>query len=97
MIYGSQHLLEDLSDHLESLTYLVPPIEHRKAGSVRATSLAGILNVGWAALLTQLDKMPVAVGASSGDAMSVKMEKLHELLLKAVELSEARVVWEEQP
>jgi hypothetical protein len=53
------------------------------------------LNVGWAALLTRLDRMAKPKGPFV-DLVSGKMEQLHELLLRAVELSEARRVWEEQ-
>lgn len=96
MVYDAARLREDLAEHLEPLRHLVPPIEIRKAGSVQATSLAGILNVGWAGLLTQLDRIPTPAGVTPGSELPVKMEKLHELLLKALELSEARLVWEEQ-
>lgn len=95
MVYKASQLQEDLAHHLEPLRHLVPPIERRKPEMVQATSLAGILNVGWAGLLTQLDKIPVPAGVAAGNELTVKMEKLHELLLKAVELSEARMVWEE--
>jgi len=96
MVYDAVRLQEDLAEHLEPLRHLVPPIEIRRAGVVQATSLAGILNVGWAGLLTQLDRIPTPTGVPIGSELPVKMEKLHELLLKAVELSEARMVWEEQ-
>lgn len=96
MVYEAVQLREDLAEHLEPLRHLVPPIEIRKAGVVQATSLAGILNVGWAGLLTQLDRIPTPAGIPAGSELPMKMEKLHELLLKAVELSEARMVWEEQ-
>lgn len=96
MVYDAARLREDLSEHLEPLRHLVPPIEIRKGGAVQATSLAGILNVGWAGLLTQLDRIPTPSGVSAGNELPAKMEKLHELLLKAVELSEARMIWEEQ-
>jgi len=96
MVYGAVRLREDLKEHLEPLCHFVPPIEIRKDGIVRPASLAGILNVGWAGLLTQLDSIPAPAGVPIGSELPVKMEKLHELLLKAVELSEARTVWEEQ-
>lgn len=96
MVYEAAQLRNDLAEHLEPLRHLIPPIEHRKDGKVTATSLAGILNVGWAGLLTQLDNIPASAGIAPGTELNVKMEKLHELLLKAVELSEARIVWEEQ-
>ena len=56
-------------------------------------SLASTLNVGWAALLTKLSDMPEV--SSSRTNLSLKMERLHELLLKGVELAEARQVWKE--
>ncbi|WP_077145895.1 hypothetical protein [Sphingopyxis sp. KK2] len=96
MVYDAARLREDLAEHLEPLRHLVPPIEIRKGGAVHATSLAGILNVGWAGLLTQLDRIPTPSGVSTDNELPAKMEKLHELLLKAVELSEARMIWEEQ-
>jgi hypothetical protein len=43
--------------------------------------------------LAKLDEIPAPPG--SGDVSARKMEKLHELLLKAVELSDARVTWEQ--
>jgi hypothetical protein len=57
--------------------------------------LAGILNVGWAALLAKLGDLPDAAVPPGADPIAQKMEKLHELLLKAVELSDARLTWEE--
>lgn len=94
LIYKPEQLAFDLETHLDLLCTLVPPIEYRDGGGVHATTLASILNVGWAALLTRLDKIPETPG-SYGDGIARKMERLHELLLKSVELSEARRLWEE--
>jgi hypothetical protein len=96
MIYGPDQLEADLTAHLEPLCALIPPIERRDGADVQATSLAGNLNVGWAALLTRLDRIR-ADPAPSGDPDTPKMEKLHELLLKGVELAEARMTWDECP
>lgn len=95
LIYSTDDLGADLDDHLEPLCNLVPPIESVRGGKVLATTLASILNVGWAALLTRLNRIPEASG-SHGDSASRKMERLHELLLKGAELSEAKRLWEEQ-
>jgi hypothetical protein len=76
------------------ISALVPPIEYRDADGLHAAQLSSILNVGWAALLTRLDQMKNAKGAL-GDPTASKMEQLHELLLRAVELSEAKRLWEE--
>lgn len=96
MVYGPDRLRADLEDHLEPLCAFIPPIEQRDGTTVEATSLAGNLNVGWAALLTRLDRIKVDV-APNGDPDTPKMEKLHELLLKGVELAEARMTWDECP
>jgi hypothetical protein len=95
MVYTPARLEADLAHHLEPLCHLIPPIEHRDAGVSRAATLAGILNVGWAALLTKLDDLPAITSSVGGDGTAHKMEKLHDLLLKAVELSDARQTWEE--
>lgn len=95
MIYTPERLDADLSNHLEALCVLVPPIEHREAGVAVATTLAGILNVGWAALLAKLGEIGTAAGAP--DNAAATMERLQALLLKAVELSDARLIWESTP
>jgi len=96
MLYGPNRLRADLEDHLEPLCALIPPIERRDGAIVEATSLAGNLNVGWAALLTKLDRIKVDI-PPNGNPDTAKMEKLHELLLKGVELAEARMTWDECP
>lgn len=95
IIYTPDQLEADLKYHLDPLCNLVPPIETLNAKGAHAASLSSILNVGWAGLLTRLDNFPEPAG-NDGDVKAKKMERLHELLLKAVELSEARLLWEEQ-
>jgi hypothetical protein len=94
IIYTPVELARDLECHLAELVQLIPPIERRDRDSVTASSITAILNVGWAALLSCLEKIPVPTGAQ-GDPAARKMERLHSLLLKAVELSEARQLWDE--
>jgi|SRR5579859_1465414 len=95
LIYEPRKLAHDLDSHLDLISVLVPPIEYRDSTGVHAAGLASILNVGWAALLTRLDRMNKPRGPVLSPVAG-KMEQLHELLLRAVELSEARRVWEEQ-
>jgi hypothetical protein len=94
LLYEPQHLELDLDRHLNLISVLVPPIEYRDDSGLHPARLASILNVGWAALLTRLGRMKKTKG-SFRDPTSSKMEQLHELLLRAVELSEARRLWEE--
>lgn len=92
MIYAPGQLKLDLERHLEPLAALIPPIEFQSDGAMHATSLASILNVGWAALLVNRGRSQDSPDDNLGTR---RMDKLHELLLKAVELSEARRLWDE--
>jgi hypothetical protein len=96
LIYTPEKLELDLQTHLEALCYLIPPIECKDAntGEIKPVELASVLNVGWAALLTRLDKISVQKGLV-GSEITWKMERLHSLLIKAVELAEARRAWDE--
>ncbi|MEZ0031271.1 hypothetical protein ABIF68_001641 [Bradyrhizobium japonicum] len=95
LVYTPAHLSKDVQLHLKPLRSLIPPIEFQEAGSWKPTSLATILNVGWIALLELRDEHAGASVAIPSSETAPKMEQLHELLLKAVELSEARRLWEE--
>lgn len=96
LVYTPSAFATDINRHLELLLTLVPPIEYRDGDVVRATELASILNIGWVVLLKDLGRMPKMRTSAGRNETAVKMERLHELLLKAVELSEARRLWEEQ-
>ena len=96
LIYTPEKLNFDLKTHLEALCYLIPPIEYKDehTDDIKPVELASVLNVGWAALLTKLDKISVQNG-QVGSEITWKMERLHSLLIKAVELAEARRAWDE--
>lgn len=93
IMYGVVDFSKDLETHLDLLVGMVPPIEYLDGAEWRAAGLASILNVGWAALLSRLDSMP-EINPALPD-LTLKMDRLHELLLKGVELSEARRQWQE--
>lgn len=94
LVYTPEKLRFDLSLHLEPLCNLIPPIEFDDGTNIRPCSLSTILNVGWAALLTRVDRFPLARGLGANQT-AARMECLHDLLLKAVELSEVRQLWDE--
>lgn len=94
LFYTPDQYAVDIDRHLESLCALIPPIEYREGASLRACNLSSILNVGWVALLTRVDHFPAAKGSVEPVTTASRLECLHELLLKAVELSEARRLWE---
>jgi hypothetical protein len=94
LIYTPNNYDNDLMNHLSALLAAIPPIENGLEVAQRTPcDFATILNVGWVALLTKLDQLRVRV--SPGDGLRAEtVERLHDLLLKAVELSEARREWE---
>lgn len=95
MVYTPDRLAADLGNFLEPLCNLIPPIESRANQATEPATLAGILNVGWAALIAKLEEFPASELPDGADEAAAKMEKLQELLLKAVELSEAKQLWDE--
>ncbi len=95
-LYTPENYKKDLHNHLEPMLAAIPPIETglRLTDKV-PTEFSSILNVGWATLLTKLPELRVR---TKDDQLGVeKLKCLHELLLKAVELSEARRLWESVP
>lgn len=95
LVYTPAQLEIDVQQHLKPLRGLVPPIEYHDANNWRPTTLATILNVGWIALLDLCEEYAGTTSAIPPSETASKMEQLHDLLLKAVELSEARRLWEE--
>ena len=94
LIYTAANYEHDLTDHLPALLAAIPPIENGLEIAQRTPcDFATIINVGWVALLTKLDQLKVRT--TPDDLLGAeKVERLHDLLLKAVELSEARREWE---
>jgi hypothetical protein len=94
LIYTVSMYDTDLRNHLPALLAAIPPIEngldiHRRT----PCDFAAIINVGWVVLLTKLNDLRVR--AKPDDQLgSEKVERLHDLLLKAVELAEVRREWE---
>jgi hypothetical protein len=91
--YTPMMYADDLNAHLNPLTEFIPPIEVKREEVTRPTSLACILNVGWVAMLSKLDKFPRQKNGK-GDDEALQIETLHELLLKALELSEIKRLWD---
>jgi hypothetical protein len=94
LIYTAANYESDLANHLPALLAAIPPIENGlEIGQRAPCDFATIINVGWVALLTKLDQLKVRT--TPDDLLGAeKVERLHDLLLKAVELSETRREWE---
>jgi hypothetical protein len=90
-IYTVEQYDADLTSHLKPMLAAIPPIESASGDGTVPTDFASILNVGWATLLTKLDDFRIA---TDGNDYWERMEALHNLLEKAVELSEVKRLWE---
>jgi hypothetical protein len=90
-IYDSNQYDDDLTRHLKPMLAVIPPIESLVGGKTVPTDFASILNVGWVTLLTKLDEFRIV---TDGNGTWERMEALHSLLEKAVELSEVKRLWE---
>ncbi|MGJ4890273.1 hypothetical protein ACQR1Y_18890 [Bradyrhizobium sp. HKCCYLRH3099] len=107
-LYTASRLDDDLDKHLQPLLMALPPIETdgprspKRVVTEREIDLkltnkvpvefASILNIGWAALLTKHTELKIKPSGSS-DEDCERLESIHGLLLKAVELSEALRSW----
>lgn len=90
-VYTADQYDQDLANHLIPLMAAVPPIEVVHGREVIPAEFSTILNVGWTGLLA---KLPDLGTGAAGERLGDKMEGLHDLLLKAVELAEVRRRWE---
>lgn len=92
-IYTPTMYQRDLQMHLSAMLAAIPPIEAgHKLNERIPTDFSSIINVGWVALLTKLPELRVKTSEDPFGAE--KLERLHGLLLKAVELAEARRRWD---
>jgi hypothetical protein len=90
-IYTSKQFDADLASHLKPMLAVIPPIESLVGLKTIPTDFSSILNVGWATLLTKLDEFRIV---TDENREWERMEALHSLLEKAVELSEVKRLWE---
>jgi hypothetical protein len=93
-IYSPSRFDQDLKGHLAALLEAIPPIEFGNDLNTKVPAdFASILNVGWIVLLVKLRNLRVRP-SGAGRFDSDRAESLHSLLLKAVELSEVRRLWD---
>lgn len=90
-IYTVEQYDADLTSHLQPMLAAIPPIESPSGEITVPTDFACILNIGWATLLTKLAEFRIATNENDNWE---RMEALHSLLEKAVELSEVKRLWE---
>lgn len=93
-IYTPQTYDLDLEAHLKAMLAAIPPIEAAQGNAHIAAQFSSILNIGWVTLLAKFDDFRLT---ADGTENWERMEVLHSLLEKAVELSEVKRLWESTP
>jgi hypothetical protein len=93
-IYTPDKYDADLDAHLQPMLAAIPPIESPGTPQQVPSHFETILNVGWVTLLTKFEEFRVT---TDGSTNWERMEILHSLLEKAVELSEVKRLWESVP
>ena len=93
LIYTPTNLDDDLAEHLHNLVHAIPPIEGGTSlENKKPIDFTTTLNVGWVAFLTRLEGIVVKPdGSTPLDVL--RSEKLHGLLMKGLELAEAKRKW----
>ena len=93
LIYSPERFARDLKEHVPAMVYAIPPIEsyNKMTGKMMPVDFVSILNIGWVVLLTKLEELKIGEAKIPRDR---RVEVLQGLISKAVELSEARRVWE---
>ncbi len=96
MSYNAVKYVNDVKTLKPLLIQAIPPGETLVEGKLIPNGLASILNAGWHLQLSGL--APLAANVSFSEAASPYdlREKLHKLLLKALEISETTRSWQEK-
>jgi hypothetical protein len=73
----------------------IPPGETGPYGRGTAVELASVINAGWHVYLCDFETFRKSLHPKDGETRFTAATKLHELVLKALEISEMKTAWEE--
>ena len=91
--YTTEQFDEDVAELAPLLLCHIPPGERPpKRDSV---PLASVINAGWHVYLCEFEAFRKSLHAKDGETRFTAATKLHELVLKALEISGIRTSWEE--
>ncbi|MGH9718316.1 MAG: hypothetical protein ACRD4R_16535 [Candidatus Acidiferrales bacterium] len=94
--YGPKKYTEDVRELDPVLVHAIPPGERIVNGQFIPTNLSSILNSGWNVQLSNLQGLASHLSSSEAASSYSLRQKLQELLIKALEISETRRAWEEK-
>jgi hypothetical protein len=94
--YGPKKYRDDVSVLKPVLVHAIPPGERMVEGKFVPNEISSILNAGWDLLLSDLPSLASNLPAREAKSPYNLRQKLQELLLKALEISETRRSWQEK-
>lgn len=93
--YDAKRYVKDVRDLSPLLVNLVPPGETGVLEHSKPTDIATILNVGWHVYLSSFDSFRKNLPTAESSSAHLARRKLQQLLLKAFEIAEIKLSWEE--
>ncbi len=93
--YASKQFEEDSAELTCLLKKNIPPGERGPYGRAVPVALASIINAGWHVFLCDFETFREGLHTGDSRARSAAKTKLHELILKALEISEMKTAWDE--
>lgn len=93
--YNFQRFITDINGLAPFLIKLIPPGETGPLGREAPVDLVSIINAGWYVYLCEFDAFRQSLHESHRQTRFATTRMLHELILKALEISETRTSWEE--
>jgi len=93
--YASSQFDKDTRELSPLFINFVPPGETGIYGRALPVKLASIINAGWHVYLCDFDIFRQRLHAGDSETRFAAATKLHELVLKALEISEMKTAWEE--
>ena len=93
--YDGERFRNDIAQLAPMFLNHIPPGEMPPYIGGVPVGLASIINAGWHVYLCDFDKFRKSLHPKDGDTRFAAATKLHELVLKAIEISGIRISWEE--
>lgn len=92
--YTTEKFEHDVAKLAPSFLNHIPPGEIGPYGRGTPVELASVINAGWHVYLCDFETFRKSLHPKDGDTRFTAATKLHELVLKALEISEMKTAWE---
>ena len=94
--YSPSRYKDDIGKLEPLLINVIPPGEDFGDGNFRPTEMSSILNVGWDLFLSEMPNLSANLPKQETTSPYQLRQKLQGLLVKALEISETKLSWEEK-